>query len=139
MRWLGLGAGLMPTRSLFKLQRLLDHHTFWATGRSLQGLKTMLRHSNAVVSLWQGKRLVGFARATSDFTYRAVLWDVAIPEDLQGQGLGRQLIEAILSTPELRNVERIYLMTSRSSGFYEQLGFTDEAVQHLMTRNKLIC
>ena len=134
LRWLGLGPGLRPTRGLWKLQRLLDHHAFWAQGRSLPQLRHMLAGSAAVVSLWRGRRLVGFARASSDGLFRAVLWDVVIPEDLQGQGLGRQLVEALLQTPRLRQVERVYLMTTNSAGFYRQLGFELETSQQLLRR-----
>lgn len=136
LRWLGLGPGLRPTRGLWKLQRLLDQHTFWAQGRSLQDLRHMLAGSAAVVSLWRGRRLVGFARASSDGVFRAVLWDVVIPEDLQGQGLGRQLVEALLNTPQLRGVERVYLMTTNSAGFYEQLGFERVEGQQLLLRGR---
>ena len=136
LRWLGLGPGLRPTRGLWKLQRLLDQHTFWAQGRSLQDLRHMLAGSAAVVSLWRGRRLVGFARASSDGVFRAVLWDVVIPEDLQGQGLGRQLVEALLNTPQLRGVERVYLMTTNSAGFYEQLGFQRVEGQQLLLRGR---
>jgi N-acetylglutamate synthase-like GNAT family acetyltransferase len=94
----------------------------------------MLAGSTAVVSLWRGRRLVGFARASSDGIFRAVLWDVVIPEDLQGQGLGRQLVEALLQTPRLRQVERVYLMTTNSAGFYRQLGFELETSQQLLRR-----
>jgi len=134
LRWLGLGPGLRPTRGLGKLQRLLDQHTFWAQGRSLQNLRRMLAGSAAVVSLWRGRRLVGFGRASSDGVFRAVLWDVVIPEDLQGQGLGRQLVEALLNTPQLQGVERVYLMTTNSAGFYEQLGFERVEGQQLLLR-----
>ncbi|MFN6344673.1 MAG: GNAT family N-acetyltransferase [Cyanobium sp.] len=135
LRWLGLGPGLRPTRALWKLQRLLDQHTFWAQGRSRAQLRRMLSGSAAVVSLWRGKRLVGFARASSDGVFRAVLWDVVIPEDLQGQGLGRQLVEALLNTPALRGVERVYLMTTNSAGFYRQLGFELVEGQQLLRRD----
>lgn len=134
LRWLGLGPGLRPTRGLWKLQRLLDQHTFWARGRSRTQLRRMLAGSAAVVSLWRGKRLVGFGRASSDGVFRAVLWDVVIPEDLQGQGLGRQLVEALLKSPQLQGVERIYLMTTNSAGFYEQLGFRGAAPQELLVK-----
>ena len=134
LRWLGLGPGLRPSRGLWKLQRLLDQHTFWARGRSLSQLRHMLAGSAAVVSLWHGKRLVGFARASSDGVFRAALWDVVIPEDLQGQGLGRQLVEARLGSPALAAVERVYLMTSNSAGFYQQLGFTQVSNQQLLLR-----
>jgi N-acetylglutamate synthase-like GNAT family acetyltransferase len=134
LRWFGLGPGFQPTRSLMKLQRLLDQHAFWAKGRSLHQLRRMLAGSAAVVSLWRGKRLVGFARATSDGVFRAVLWDVVIPEDLQGQGLGRTLVEALLASPALAGVERVYLMTTNSAGFYQQLGFTQVTNQQLLQR-----
>ena len=134
LRWLGLGPGLQPTRGLWKLQRLLDQHTFWARGRSLAQLRQMLAGSAAVVSLWNGKRLVGFGRASSDGVFRAVLWDVVIPEDLQGKGLGRQLVAALLDSPRLHGVERVYLMTTNSAGFYRQLGFQHSEGQQLLVR-----
>jgi ribosomal protein S18 acetylase RimI-like enzyme len=132
LRWLGLGPGLRPSRGLWKLQRLLDQHAFWAQGRSLPELRRMLAGSAAVVSLWRGRRLVGFGRASSDGVFRAVLWDVVIPEDLQGQGLGRQLVEALLKSPQLQGVEWVYLMTTNSAGFYEQLGFQRVEGQDLL-------
>ncbi len=136
LRWLGLGPGLRPSRGLWNLQRLLDQHAFWAQGRSLGDLRRMLAGSAAVVSLWRGRRLVGFGRASSDGVFRAVLWDVVIPEDLQGQGLGRQLVEALLNTPQLQGVERVYLMTTNSAGFYEQLGFQRVEGQQLLLRGR---
>lgn len=136
LRWAGLGPGWKPSRGLLKLQRLLNQHAFWAQGRSIAELRQMLMGSSAVVSLWQGKRLVGFGRATSDGIYRAVLWDVVIPQDLQGKGLGRLLVEGLIESPQLRGVERIYLMTTNSSGFYLQLGFEIEANQQLLRKSK---
>ncbi len=97
LRWLGLGTDLRPTRGLLKLQRLFRKHAFWAQNRNLRQLKRMLTGSTVVVSLWRGKRLVGFGRATSDGVYRAVLWDVVVASDLQGRGLGRKVVEALLS------------------------------------------
>jgi ribosomal protein S18 acetylase RimI-like enzyme len=135
LRWLGMGPGWRPTRGLFKLQRLFNQHAFWAKNRSITELRRMLKGSAAVASLWQGKRLVGFGRATSDGVYRAVLWDVVIPQDLQGRGLGRQLVEALTDSPQLKDVQRIYLMTTNSAGFYKQLGFELVAGQRLMRRD----
>ena len=134
MRWLGLGPGGRPTRGLLKLQRLFHKHAFWARERSIRDLRRMLAGSNVVVSLWRGKRLVGFGRASSDGIHRAVLWDIVVAGDLQGRGLGRQVVEALLDSPALRDVERLYLMTTNSSGFYQQLGFTSAEPQQLLIR-----
>ena len=131
---LGLGPGLRPLRALQQLQGLLDQHSFWAQGRSTTELALMLKASAAAVSLWQGDRLVGFGRACSDGRFRAVLWDVVVATGHQGQGLGRQIVAALLAHPRLCRVERIYLMTSNSAGFYHQLGFSTVTSQHLMLR-----
>ena len=130
-----MGAGLRPTRGLLKLRRLFQKHAFWAQQRGDAELRRMLRGSDVVVSLWRGKRLVGFGRASTDGIYRAVLWDIVVAGDLQGRGLGRQVVEALLSAPSLRNVERLYLMTTNSAGFYHQLGFRNVNPQQLLIRS----
>ena len=136
LRLMGLGPNLRPTRGLLKLRRLLNKHAFWAQGRSRQQLREMLKGSQVVVSLWRGKRMVGFGRASSDGIYRAVLWDVVVAGDLQGRGLGRRVVEALLASPKLREVERVYLMTTNSNGFYEQMGFSNVSSQHLLIRKQ---
>ena len=136
MRWLGLGPGYRPSRSLLKLRRLFQKHAFWAANRSNSDLKRMLAGSTVVVSLWRGKRLVGFGRAHSDGIHRAVLWDIVVAGDLQGKGLGRRVVEALLAAPTIRNVERVYLMTTNSAGFYKQLGFSDAVPQQLLIRKQ---
>ena len=136
LRLMGLGPNLRPTRGMLKLKLLLNKHAFWAQGRSRQHLREMLKGSQVVVSLWRGKRMVGFGRASSDGIYRAVLWDVVVAGDLQGRGLGRRVVEALLASPRLREVERVYLMTTNSNGFYEQMGFNKVASQHLLIRKQ---
>ena len=136
LRWFGLGPDLRPCRGLLKLQRLLDRHAFWARGRSFTQLRRLLVGSDAVISVWRGKRLVGFGRASSDGYSRAVLWDVVVAGDLQGRGLGRRVVEALLASPKLRDVERVYLMTTNSNGFYEQMGFSTVPSQQLLIRKQ---
>ena len=131
---LGMGPGCRPTRGLLKLQRLFRKHAFWAQERTTADLRRMLTGSPVVVSLWRGKRLVGFGRASSDGIHRAVLWDIVVAGDLQGRGLGRQVVEALLDSPRLCRVERVYLMTTNSAGFYQQLGFSSAEPQQLLIR-----
>ena len=114
------------------LQELLDHHSFWAQGRSPAELRRMLQGSQAVVSAWRDGTLVGFGRASSDGVFRAVLWDVVVAMDHQGQGLGRRIVKALLAEPAVARAERVYLMTSRSAGFYQKLGFEESHGQRLL-------
>ncbi|MCS7291859.1 MAG: GNAT family N-acetyltransferase [Gloeomargarita sp. SKYBB_i_bin120] len=110
---------------LVQLQHLLNIGAFWAVNRTLEDLQTAVDHSEPVVTVWDGERLIGFGRATSDWVYRAVLWDVVIHPEYRGRGLGRQLVETLLAHPSIRSVERVYLMTSSQQGFYERLGFEE--------------
>lgn len=136
MRWLGLGPRLRPVGALRQLQELFDQHSFWASGRQPPQLRTMLAASTVVVTAWQADRLVGFGRATSDGVFRATLWDVVVATDQQGVGIGRQLVDQLLRSGPLRDVERVYLMTTQSSGFYQQLGFRLVTSQNLLLKKQ---
>ena len=132
LRLLGFGPRLTPTNGLEKLQSFLNENTFWARGRNKQQICKMLSNSTVIVSLWDQNQLIGFGRATSDLTFRAVLWDVVIASDRQGLGFGKLIIEAILNNKKIKSVERIYLMTTNSSEFYQQLGFKINNKQSLL-------
>ena len=133
---LGLGPNLQPMQALQQLQQLFDRNSFWAQGRSRRELSRMLQTSAAVVSVWQGRQLVGFGRASSDGLFRAVLWDVVVASAHQGQGVGKRIVSSLLAHPRLIGVERVYLMTSNGTGFYRQLGFESVEQQTLMLRSK---
>ncbi len=107
---------------LDQLQNLFDIAAFWAKGRTIKDLSIAIANSKPVISVWDGKKLIGFARATSDGIYRATIWDVVIHPDYQGTGLGSKLVETVLSHPQMQ-VERVYLMTTYQQKFYEKIGF----------------
>jgi len=119
-----------------QVQHLLAIGAFWASQRTLSDLETAIQHSEPVVTAWDGERLIGFARATSDRVYRAVLWDVVIHPEYRGQGLGRTLVTTLLAHPSINQVERVYLMTSSQQGFYERLGFTENLTTTMVLFNR---
>jgi N-acetylglutamate synthase-like GNAT family acetyltransferase len=108
---------------LYQLQELLNVSAFWAKGRSIEDLSIAIANSEPVISVWDGDRLIGFARATSDGIYRATIWDVVIHPEYRSSGLGSKLVETVLSHPRMRSVERVYLMTTHQQEFYEKIGF----------------
>ena len=108
---------------LNQLQALFKSGAFWAEDRSIEDLSIAIANSEPVVSVWDQDRLIGFARATSDGIYRANIWDVVIHPDYRGAGLGRKLVETVLSHPRMNRVERVYLMTTHQQSFYERIGF----------------
>jgi N-acetylglutamate synthase-like GNAT family acetyltransferase len=108
---------------IYQLQALFNKSAFWAIDRNIEDLKMAINRSEPVISVRDSDRLIGFARATSDGIYRATIWDVVIDCDYQKLGLGRKLIETLLSHPTMNRVERIYLNTTHQQSFYERIGF----------------
>ena len=136
LRIFGLGPYLKPTRGLKKLKSLLDGYTQWAKNRTEKDLKRMLANSSVVVSLWSEDELIGFGRATSDYSFRAVLWDIVVKENQQGLGNGKTIVRALLSSEAIIKAENIYLMTTNKANFYEQIGFKRIHEKDLMILNK---
>ena len=132
LRIFGLGPSLMPMNGLRKLQLLFNENALWAKERNKHQIKRMLANSNVIITLWKKSHLVGFGRATTDQVYRGVLWDIVISKDLQGIGLGKLIIEAILNDKKMNSLEKVYLMTTNSRNFYAQLGFKINETQTLM-------
>ena len=119
---------------VYKLQALFNQSAFWAIDRRIEDLQMALDRSEPVVSAWDNQRLVGFARATSDGIYRATIWDVVVDCDYQGLGLGRKLVEIILSHQYMVRVERVYLSTTHQQGFYERMGFEQNSSTTMVLR-----
>ncbi|HUI64073.1 MAG TPA: GNAT family N-acetyltransferase [Bacteroidota bacterium] len=66
---------------------------------------------------------VGFARVISDRATYAYLADVFVLEAFRGRGIGKLLMRAIMSHPELQGLSRWCLLTRDAHGLYRQSGF----------------
>ena len=56
-------------------------------------LDKMLRQANIVVTARKNGKLIGVARAISDFSYCCYLSDLAVDKICQNQGIGKKLID----------------------------------------------
>ncbi|PSO50349.1 MAG: GNAT family N-acetyltransferase [Cyanobacteria bacterium SW_9_44_58] len=117
------------------LQNLLNLCAFWAEGRTKEGLEVAIANSNPVITVWEGERLIGFSRATTDCVYRATIWDVVIHPEYRGIGLGSKLVETMLAHPRINGVERVYLMTTYQQDFYKQIGFQENHTTTMVIYN----
>ena len=83
----------------------------------------MLGNANLIISAWDGARLVGIARALTDFVYVTYLADLAVDEAYQCQGIGKQLLEEVQqhTQPECMLV---LLAAPQANDYYAKLGFT---------------
>lgn len=107
----------------------LYRNEWWTETRERQELPKMLDGSDELVAFEDAGsgRLVAFARVLTDYTYKAVVFDVIVAEPYRNEGLGRRLMAEVLDHPRLSAVEHVELYClEEMAGFYEQWGFTDE-------------
>lgn len=107
--------------NLETIQELLST-AYWATNRPIELTRRAIEHS-LVFGMYDDERQIGFARLVTDYTFFGYLCDVMIADDYRGQGLGKWLIESILSHPEVQGVRRWLLITRDAHGLYQQFGF----------------
>ncbi|MED6170458.1 Serotonin N-acetyltransferase 2, chloroplastic [Stylosanthes scabra] len=70
------------------------------------------------------RRPVAFARATGDGVFNAIIWDVVVDPSFQGVGLGKAVMERMISELLEKGIVNIALYSEpRVLGFYRPLGF----------------
>nr|YP_009019519.1 hypothetical protein [Gracilaria salicornia]AHH24487.1 hypothetical protein [Gracilaria salicornia]UAD87537.1 hypothetical protein [Gracilaria salicornia] len=112
--------------NLYELEKLCDS-VGWVR-RPLKKVKTAIDNSFLTVSLFyehnKRKFLIGFARATSDTSFNATIWDVVIHPEFQGQGLGKILMDQIIKQLRYEDISTITLFADpQVVSFYKHLGF----------------
>lgn len=96
-----------PVSDLERIQGMLQHADLIVTARTPSGL------------------LVGVARAISDFHYCTYLSDLAVDQEYQQQGIGRQLIDHTHRAAGLQTT-LILLSAPKAQSYYPHIGM----VQH---------
>lgn len=77
--------------------------------------------SHTTVFAYHEQQLIGFGRAISDGVYQASVYDCVVLPEYQGKGIGRTIMEHILSGVSPCNV--ILYASPGKEGFYQTLGF----------------
>jgi GNAT superfamily N-acetyltransferase len=72
-------------------------------------------------------RQIGFARVISDRATIAVLNDVFVLPEFRGRGLGKWLVECVMSHPELQGLKAWILVTRDAHDLYSRFGFKELA------------
>ncbi len=123
-----------------QIEQLLQLYkqTWWAKERKLAEVQRMLNQSDLLFGLCEAdtQTLVAFARVLTDGIYRAIVFDVVVSEAHRRQGLGRLLLQQIVSHPVLSQVECIQLFCLPDMlPFYQKHGF-EKAEPLLLVRQR---
>ena len=89
---------------------------------NIQTFEAMIKHANLTITAWCGEKLVGISRTLTDFAYVAYLADLAVDQEYQRSGIGKQLIEETKTRlgPQCMIV---LLAAPKANEYYEHIGF----------------
>lgn len=98
-------------------------------------IQRMLDHGNVVVTAWAGDKLVGVSRAVTDFSFCCYLSDLAVDEEYQHQGIGKQLVKLThdAAGPE---TTLILLAAPAATEYYPKIGMKSVTSCFVFDRKK---
>jgi predicted N-acetyltransferase YhbS len=84
-------------------------------------LERMITGADLIVTARDGGRLVGIARALTDFSYCVYLADLAVDEQYQRRGIGRELIQRTHAAAG-PHTALILLAAPKAESYYPHIG-----------------
>ena len=92
-------------------------------GRTPEQLRQSFANSYAAVVAYDGRQIIGTARALSDGVCNAYVVDVWTLSPYRRRGVARTMLELLETRLEGQHV---YLFTNDAADFYRRLGFTEQ-------------
>lgn len=102
----------------------MNRHSYWARERDIPTMQKAIENS-LCFGIYHGSKMAGFARVVTDYSTMYYLCDVFIRPEMQGKGLGKKLIQAVLDSTELKGLYGI-LLTKDAHELYKKFGFSNE-------------
>jgi GNAT superfamily N-acetyltransferase len=139
-----------PARlSLDVVHDYLSRQSYWAAGIPRDYVETSLKNSLCLgvyfaglpaVGTAQAGEQVGLARVVTDYATYGWICDVFVLDAHRGHGLGKALVQAIVSHPRLQTLRRLALATQDAHGLYASFGFKPLAApdRHMERRNAIV-
>lgn len=98
--------------------------SYWASGIPEEIVRRSIENS-LVFGVYADDEQVGFARVVTDYATFAYLADVFVLEAHRGRGLGKWMMEVIISHPRLQGFRRWMLATRDAHELYRRFGFAE--------------
>jgi GNAT superfamily N-acetyltransferase len=98
--------------------------SYWAAGVPEEVVRRSVENS-LNFGVYRDAEQVGFARVVTDHATFAYLADVFVLEAHRGRGLGKWLVEVVLSHPDLQELRRWMLATGDAHELYRKYGFAE--------------
>ena len=103
------------------IHKTLSQRAYWAQGRPEEVVRRSIEHS-LCFGIYDSAGLAAFARVVTDYATFAWLCDVFVMEAHRGRGLGKWLVEAVVSHPDLQGLRLSILATRDAHELYRRYG-----------------
>ena len=106
----------------------LYQNEWWTKDRTMDETTSCVKGSQICLGLVdEHNTLQGFARVLTDYTFKALIFDLIVADSSRNKGLGNQLMSLIKNHPDLQNVKHFELYCLPDMfDFYEKHGFTSD-------------
>ena len=106
----------------------LYQEVWWGKTRTIEEAISCVNGSQVCIGILDNENnLIAFARVISDFTYKAIIFDVIVGASHRGKGLGQKLMRLIKGHEQLKDVKHFELYClPEMEAFYESFDFNTD-------------
>ncbi|GAB6073537.1 GNAT family N-acetyltransferase [Nautilia lithotrophica] len=89
---------------------------------NIEVITGMIKNAVIIVTAYDNDKIVGIARAVTDFHYCCYLSDLAVDKEYQHRGIGKTLISKLKNSLH-KNCKIILLSAPTATEYYPKIGF----------------
>ncbi len=116
-----------------ELAALFDKSGIRRPTHDLSRIQKMIENANLTVTAREDERLVGVARALTDFSWCCYLSDLAVDRSCQHQGIGRELVRLVRAEVG-EGVTLVLVSAPEAMEYYPKIGFDAITTGWMMKR-----
>lgn len=103
--------------------------------QDLDRLERMINNSDILITAWEDEKIIGMARAVTDYSYCCYLSDLAVDKDYQKSGIGQHLINRVREIIG-EECSLVLLAAPGAVEYYPKVGFTQTDKAFVIKRTK---
>lgn len=105
----------------------LYKNEWWTNKRSLEETRKCVQGSQVCIGLIKNNSLIGFVRVITDYTFKALIFDLIINREHRAKSLGKKLMRLIKNHKDLKCVTHFELYClPELIDFYKQFEFSEK-------------
>ena len=115
----------------------LYRQAWWADTRTLERTEKVLEGSSMSLGLYDGPKLIAFARIVTDYICKGTIYDVVVDSEYRNRKIGKLLMDTLVDHERLLGVEHLELYClPEMAPFYQKLGYHELIPEVMLLRLK---